>query len=144
MRIGFAIALALSFAGLGLGGCASLQPRTKTVAAACPAGQEQLRTVHLFLGKRDTAWPVRDADLKQFVDDEITPRFPDGVTVLDGGGQWKGPEDQLLRDAAKVVTFILPAGSDFLERIDAVRTAYQTRFRQESVLVVARPGCVGV
>ena len=132
-RLG-ALLLALSLAG-----CAAVAP---PAPSPCPAGQEHLRTAQLFLGRKAADWPVTEPELRRFVDQEITPRFPDGVTVLDGGGQWRGPEDQLVRDAAKVVMIILPAKGEFLAKIDAVRAAYQTQFKQETVLQVTQPACV--
>lgn len=141
MRRPLAFLLALA----GLTGCASLPPPRAAAPAPvspCATGQEHLRTAQLFLSRKITDWPVTEVELRRFIDQEITPRFPAGVTVLDGGGQWRGPEDQLVRDAAKVVMIILPARGDVLGRIDAVRAAYQTQFRQESVLLVTQPACV--
>lgn len=139
MRRAGALLLMLSLAG-ALGGCASLQPRLKSATSPCVTGQENLRAAQLFLGRQNPAWPVTEPEVRRFVDQEITPRFPQGVTVLDGGGQWR--EDQMLRDAFKVVSFLLPADGPFLAKIDAVRAAYRTQFRQDTVLVVAEPACV--
>ncbi len=133
MRRWVAILLALNLAG-----CAAVRP----APSPCLAGQEHLRTAQLFLGRKAADWPVTEPELRRFVDQEITPRFPDGVTVLDGGGQWSGPQDQMMRDAAKVVMIILPAKGDILAKIDAVRAAYQTQFKQETVLQVTQPACV--
>ncbi|WP_309091883.1 DUF3574 domain-containing protein [Phenylobacterium sp.] len=130
-------ALGGMLAAVGLAGCATLE------APSCPAGQEHLRTAQLFLGGQPGAPAVRDAELRTFVDQEITPRFPNGVTVLDGGGQWRGAENQLIRQAQKVVLIVLPARGDTQKRLQAVRTAYQTRFRQDSV-VVTQAACVAV
>ena len=52
--------------------------------AATPAGQTLLRTELFFERVDTTAW----AD---FLDKEVTPRFPDGLTWLDVNGQWRGP-----------------------------------------------------
>lgn len=141
MRGATAILMVLSLAGLLLG-CAEMTPKPKVAATPCLAGQEHLRTAQLFLGRKSPEWPVTEPELRRFVDQEVTPRFPDGVTVLAGGGQWRGPEDQLMRDAAKVVMIILPAKGDVLAKIDAVRAAYQAQFRQESTLLVTQPACV--
>ena len=124
---------------LNLAGCAAV---TRPAPSPCLVGQEHLRTAQLFLGRKAADWPVTEPELRRFVDQEITPRFPDGVTVLDGGGQWSGPQDQMMRDAAKVVMIILPAKGDILAKIDAVRAAYQTQFKQETVLQVTQPACV--
>ena len=120
---------------LGLAGCASVRPQ------ACPAGQDQVRTAQLFLGAKPPA-KLSDADLRAFVDREVTPRFPEGVTVVDGGGQWKGSADQLVREAAKVVLIVLPAKGDAIARIETVRTAYRVRFKQDTVVVIPQPACV--
>lgn len=123
-------------AALGLAGCATLE-----AAPACPAGQEHLRTAQLFLGGQAGHAAVPETEIRAFVDREVTPRFPDGVTVLDGGGQWRGAENQLIRQAQKVVLIVLPARGDTQSRLQAVRAAYKAKFRQESV-VVTQAACV--
>ena len=120
---------------LGLAGCASGPPKL-----ACPTGQSELRTAQIFLG----AAKVSDSELRKFVDAEVTPRFPDGVTVIDGGGQWKGDDNRLIREAAKVVLIVLPPRGDPQARVEAVRSAYRTRFKQESVVVMPPPACVAL
>ena len=129
--------LAVLIAGLSLAGCATA-PKP-----ACPAGQSQVWTAQLFLGAKAPS-RISDRDLRAFVDREVTPRFPDGVTVVDGGGQWKGDENQLIREAAKVVTIVLPARSDAQAQVDAVRAAYKARFRQDAVVLTPPPACVAL
>ena len=136
MRAGGAIVLALA-----LGGCVSVEHMVR--APACPAGQESVRTAQLFFGRNVGGKPgVSQADFQKFVDQELTPRFPDGLTVMDGGGQWRGSENQLIREAAKVVLIVLPKKGDTTQRIEAVRSAYKTRFSQDSVLLVTQASCV--
>jgi hypothetical protein len=62
--------------------------------------------------------------------------------VLDGGGQWRGEENRLLREASKVVLIVLPKRGDNSARIDAVRNAYKARFHQDSVLLITQTACV--
>lgn len=128
-------ALAAAILMLGLAGCA-VAPKP-----ACPAGQAQLRTAQLFLSARPPA-KISDADIRRFVDAEVTPRFPEGVTVVDGGGQWKGDENRLIREAAKVVMIVLPEKGDPAGKVEAVRAAYRAKFRQDSVVVMPPPACV--
>jgi hypothetical protein len=132
---------------LMLAGCASME--TADLAPpplpepVCPAGQEPLRTAQLFFGRNPGPQPyVSEALFTRFVDEEITPRFPDGLTVMDGGGQWRGSENQLIREAAKVVLIVLPAKADAPQRIDAVREAYKKRFQQDTVLLITQEACV--
>ena len=122
---------------LTLGGCASLGPQS------CPVGQTSLRTAQLFFGRSIGDAPaVSEAAFRAFVDQEISPRFPDGLTVLDGGGQWRGKEDRPIREASKVVMIVLPNGREASDRIEAVREAYKAKFHQESVLLVTAAACV--
>lgn len=102
-----------------------------------------MRTAQLFFGRNVRGEPgVSEAAFHRFVDEELTPRFPDGLTILDGGGQWRGPENKLIRESAKVVLIVLPKRGDSGDRIDAVRAAYKTRFHQDSVLLITQAACV--
>lgn len=133
---GLAGALALS-----LSGCAAA-PDMATRAAACPQGQEPMRLAQLFFGRATPGGgAVSEAEFKAFLDEEITPRFPAGLTVLDGGGQWRGAENQLIREASKVVLIVIPARGE-RAKVDQVREAYKARFKQESVLLVTQQACV--
>ena len=122
---------------LALAGCAS-QPKL-----ACPVGQSELRTAQIFLGAQAPT-RVSDTEFRKFVDAEVTPRFPGGVTVVDGGGQWKGADNRMMREAAKVVLIVLPAKGDPHTRVEAVRSAYRVRFKQDSVVVLPPPACVAL
>ncbi|MBW8893372.1 MAG: DUF3574 domain-containing protein [Burkholderiales bacterium] len=121
-----------------LSGCASLAP------AACPAGQSPGRTAQLFFG-RDIGDKVgvSDADFARFVDAELTPRFPDGLTILDAAGQWRGADGVVGREPSKVVILALPGRAGGEDRLDAIRAAYKTRFSQEAVMIVTQPVCLG-
>jgi hypothetical protein len=130
-------ALGAILLALALAGCASLERHS------CPPGQESLKTAQLFFGRNVSGKPgLSEAEFRKFVDEELTPRFPDGLTILDGGAQWRGDENRLIREAAKVVLIVLPRSGDASARIEASRAAYTTRFRQQSVLLVTQPACV--
>jgi hypothetical protein len=137
-----ALGALIAAAGLaGLTACATT-PAPEPLPA-CPAGQEAHRTAQLFFGRNIGDKPgVSDADFRKFMDEDVTPKFPDGLTVLDGGGQWRGAENKLIREASKVVLIVLPKGREVSGRIDAVRSAYKTRFHQESVLLITQAACV--
>ncbi|MES2894396.1 MAG: DUF3574 domain-containing protein [Pseudomonadota bacterium] len=131
------LSLSCCLALLALGGCASLS------GPACPVGQEPMRTAQLFFGRNIGHKPgVSDADFRAFVDQELTPRFPEGLTVLDGGGQWKGDENKMIREASKVVVLVLPLKGDSGDKLDAARRAYVRKFHQDSVMLVTQPACV--
>ena len=123
---------------LALAGCA-----TRPAPVSCPSGQAEVRTAQLFVGSRSL--PVTEAEVRRFVDKEITPRFPDGgVTIVNGGGQWTGDENRLIREANKVVLIVLPSKPDAHHRVEAVRHAYRVQFKQSPVVVVPPPACAEI
>jgi hypothetical protein len=110
-------------------------------AFSCGAALHPMQKIELMFGRAvrrgdgDAAW-VR------FVAREITPRFPDGLTVLDAAGQWRdAAADRLVRERSKLVIIVTPADAPVDARIAAVVAAYKHQFRQKSVGVVASPVC---
>ena len=92
-----------------------------------------------------TRAPVTDAEWARFMADTVTPAFPDGLTVLDGAGQWRNAAGQISREDSKVLLLVLP-GQDqaaAAARLAPVTAAWKARFAQESVLTVFRAGCAG-
>jgi hypothetical protein len=123
-----------------LAGC-----QTAPHAPACPVGQISQQTAELYFGGAiGPSSKVTDAQFRKYVDQELTPRFPDGLTVLDGGHQWKGEENRAIREAAKVVLIVLPKTQGAQVRIDAARSAYKSRFHQDAVVEVMPPACVAL
>jgi len=96
----------------------------------------------LFFGRDIVGQPsVSDADWQKFLDEEITPRFPDGLTVEDAAGQWKGSGGVVVREASKRLTITLAGAPDEFAKLDAIRQSYKRRFRQESVLLLETKSC---
>jgi hypothetical protein len=88
------------------------------------------------LGVSETAW-------RRFVAREITPRFPDGLTVTEAIGQWRAPDsDRLVREPSKRVEIVLPGNADDAARLDAIVSAYKRQFHQHSVGLILQSACV--
>jgi len=83
---------------------------------------------------------VSDQDWKRFLDEEITPRFPDGFTVLDTYGQWRNA-NTIAMERGKELIVIAPGSTSDVARANAIRDAYKRLFMQESVLFTATPAC---
>jgi len=128
---------AMILAILGLSGCATA-PRE---VAGCPGGHAELRTAQLFLTAAPPTRPT-DEEIRRFVEEEVTPRFPRGVTVVDNAGPAKASDKVLVRDAPRMLTIVLPQKGDSYAAVEAIRAAYQQRFRQEPVVVLPAPTCL--
>jgi hypothetical protein len=126
-----AIVLLALIAGIAI---AAAQP-----ALQCSGTQKPWMVADLLFGRTH----VSEASWARFLATEVTPRFPDGFTVIDAKGQWRNPEGQKIsRERSKVLTIALPPGADNDERLQKIIEAYKTRFRQQSVGLILRPACV--
>ena len=97
----------------------------------------------LFMGRNSNdAEIVTDEAWKDFLAAEVTPRFPDGLTVLDASGQWRGDDSVILQERSKVLLILAPPDGDARARIDEVADAYTSQFRQGSVLITTKESCV--
>lgn len=106
---------------------------------SCPAPQSAMLDIELLLGRGNGG----DARWKQFLAREVTPRFPDGLTVYDTYGQWRDPQrNVIVRERSRVLRIIVPADTPVQDKIDAVAAAYRKQFSQKSVGIVTRPACV--
>jgi hypothetical protein len=95
-----------------------------------------VRTELFFGTAKPDGSAISEAEWQTFVDAEITPRFPDGLTVLNGAGQWQGDNDEIVQELSKVVILLYPreAISESNAEIEEIRAAYEREFQQESVL----------
>jgi Protein of unknown function (DUF3574) len=114
-----------------------------TLAVACDAPQRPMQQIELMFG-RNVAGRVRvgEAAWWRFLAREITPRFPDGLTVLAAAGQWRDPGGRgALREASKMVIIVTTDDAAARERIATIVAAYKQQFRQRSVGVIAHSVC---
>ncbi len=136
------IALGCSALALALVGCAT-QPVQTAESGPCPKGQQRANTVELVFGRNDgERLAVTDADWRRFIDEVVTPRFPDGLSVMDVQGQWRAPGGMLVREPSKIVYLVLDGGPDDPAKIANIRESYKQRFNQKSVLLVSQKACV--
>ena len=82
-----------------------------------------------------------EAGFQRFLDTDVTPRFPDGLTAIDAQGRWRAPDGRLTEERSKLVVIVAPAGAATAARLEAVRDAYKMQFSQQSVGMVTRPVC---
>jgi hypothetical protein len=86
---------------------------------------------------------VSDAQWSDFLGQEVTPRFPDGLTVFEAAGQWRDSETgQVVREPSWIVMILAPGTPDTLTRLSEIRAAYIDRFRQQSVGLTLARTCV--
>ena len=110
----------------------------------CGGAQKPAAVAELMFGRKiGNRIAVTQSRWARFVDREITPRFPDGLSVVDAKGQWRDRErNVIVHEPSKLVTIVLPGDPADQARLTEIVEAYKRRFRQQSVGVIVRPACV--
>jgi hypothetical protein len=110
---------------------------------ACAAPQAAMMEVELMFGRHVAGrLGVTEARFADFVAREVTPRFPDGLTIVDAAGQWRDAKTRrVVREPSKMVRIVVPAAAETDQKIDRIVAAYKARFRQDAVGVLMRPVC---
>ena len=83
---------------------------------------------------------ISEAQWRAFLDKEVTPRFPDGLTVFDAYGQWLfrgAPEPNRLR--TKVLVILHEDSPQRRNDIEAIRLAWKQATKHQSVLWSRQP-----
>jgi hypothetical protein len=118
-----------------MSGCAASVP-------LCPDGQTLMTGESLYFG---TAWrggTVTALDWQNFLDETISPRFPEGFSVWLASGQWKSADGRIIREGSYVVNIIHPDTLAASVALDEIVSTYKSKFQQEAVLRVKNPVCV--
>lgn len=108
----------------------------------CAPGEQAWTQELLYFGTARPDGTVSATEWAAFLDAEVTPRFPDGLTGWPASGQWRGADGALVREHSHVLNLLHPGGEAPDAAIRAVVGAYKARFQQEAVLRVRALACV--
>lgn len=118
-------------------GAAAAPLRAGTESPYLGAISERFIRTELFFGRnKPKGGTVSEADWQAFVDEVVTPKFPDGLTILDADGQWRGNDGAIAREQSKVIVLLYPRKlrKAMNLKIEEIRAEYKKRFAQESVM----------
>jgi hypothetical protein len=107
------------------------------VAAPSVTYQQAFLKTELFFGMdKGDGTVVTDEEWNEFLKDTVTPRFPEGLTVLEGYGQYKNDSGKIVRERSKVIIFLYPLNKRRSggRKLEQIRNEYKKRFKQESVM----------
>lgn len=83
---------------------------------------------------------VSEEQWRAFLDKEVTPRFPSGLSVVDLYGQWQGKNQTVpVRLRSRMLIIYLQDNVENRARIDAIRSAWKQKTGDQSVLRVTGP-----
>ena len=101
----------------------------------------QIRTT-LYFGLSRPKGSVSELEWQIFLRDEVTRRFPDGLTVWQAEGQWLTPTGSIDREQSKVLLLVHGDTAAARQAVQAVIQAYRKSFDQQSVLWESSRVCV--
>jgi hypothetical protein len=109
---------------------------------AHPAHGQNWAETKLYFGLGPADAPdkgVTEAAWRDFLDKEVTPRFPAGLSVMDIYGQWQGKQEKVPeRIRSKVLIIDYPATAANAARIQAIRAAWKQTTGDQSVMKVTQ------
>ncbi len=144
----FAVLLACAPLACAVVGCAAVPataPASATLQgdAAHPAQTHGWVDTRLYFGLGPADQPnqgISEAAWRDFLDREVSSRFPDGLSVIDVYGQWQGRQQatpERLRSKLLVIDY--PDTPDNRAKVEAIRAAWKQRTGDQSVLRVTEP-----
>jgi hypothetical protein len=125
------LALVIFLAGALTGGAVLAQRRPTD--PQCGAAAAQVRTT-LYFGLQKQKGSVSELEWQMFLRDEVTARFPAGLTVWEAQGQWRGSDGTVGHERSKVLLLVHSDTSEARTSVQTVIERYRKGFDQESVL----------
>ena len=119
----------------------------RPIPAAALRGSVDFARTELFFGTaKADGGVVTDEAFLEFIDVIVTPRFPDGLTLLRADGQFRGDHGMIVKEASFVLILLYPVEGfrESSRKINVIRERYKNEFLQESVLRVDDPFAVRV
>lgn len=131
-------------AALALSGCVSIsesKPVTIASPMRCAAGEPMVETM-LFLGMARPGGQVSEEEFSRFIEAEVTPRWKEGYTILQGQGLWYSEQRQITeREPSRVLVRFHDGSAEASSGVEAIRVAYMRAFTQDAVLRTDRMTC---
>ncbi len=140
-----AFALGLAFAGRPVSAAPddTQDVRPKMVAASAAkrspggmAGCADRIYDRLFFGLGTPEGSVSASEWRRFLAEVVTPRFPEGLTVVEANGQWRAlGEREVTVERSRVVEIAHDDTPEFDRWLSEVVAVYKHRYRQRSVML---------
>jgi hypothetical protein len=115
---------------------------------SCPEGMDPFTELNVYFGQeKGDGSTVTEEEWNAFLADTVTPRFPDGLTVLHARGQWfDAAEGRLHQESTKLLNVLIPLdGTEAgLTSVREISDQYKARLDQQAVFHTILPACAAV
>ena len=116
--------------------------RRTTESLECGAASTaQLRTT-LYFGLGRPTGTVSELEWQLFLRDQVTPHFPQGLTVWEAQGQWLSQQGSIGHERTKMLLLVHPDTPSAQAAVQIVIARYRKAFEQQSVLWETARVCV--
>jgi hypothetical protein len=117
------------------------EAQTSTIQDERRLKTEPFIRTELYFGRNSPSGEVSEEAFADFTAVIITREFPDGLTLLDGIGQFKDSNGNIIREKTKVLILFYHFATrrTSSRKIELIRDEYKKRFEQQSVLRVDDP-----
>jgi len=125
---------------VSLGACAQAG-----APAVCTAPLKPALEIDLYFGRdKQGGGEVSEAEWAAFLTDTVTPRFPDGLSVLNVEGQTREPSGRIVRERTKLMVVVVFDAPAHQAKVREIIEAYNSRFGQHGVFRSEQPVCAGL
>lgn len=98
----------------------------------------RIAKTELFFGlSKPDGGTVSESEWEKFVDEYITPRFKEGLTIIDADGQWMDEKGKVIKEKTKIVILLHHDNEDINAAIEYIRDKYKDLFEQKAVLRIS-------
>jgi hypothetical protein len=122
----------------------SVERNNRSSCQNIPSSSLFIRTELLFGLQKSDGSEVSNSEFQMFLDREITPRFPDGLTLITGQGQFRNSQNIIIKEKSRLLILLHPIERETSSNrsIEIIREAYKNDFKQESVVRSDNRSCV--
>lgn len=116
-------------------GCATFHSTQAHVPTS--ASFQTLISDRLYFGRSiPGGGEVSDSNWDEFLSEIVTPRFPNGLSVWQAQGQWRGKDSIIQREKSFILDLLHPDDVASELSVQEIMTYYKVQFKQEAVLRV--------
>lgn len=124
LRLSFGLLVAIAGAGCATSGSVACHPDEKRLVS---------ETLHFGTAKPGGG-SVEATDWTRFLQESVTSRFPEGLTVWQASGQWRGANGKIVEEASHVLNLVHAGDAASERKVEEIASDYKSRFQQEAVL----------
>ena len=111
---------------------------------ACTAPPKAAIEIDLYFGRdKPGGGEVSEAEWAAFLAEVVTPRFPDGLSVLDVRGQARDPSGRIVPERTKLLVVVVFDAPAHQAEVREIVETYRQRFGQHAVFHAEHPVCAG-